>query len=92
MPSIFVASTEFIAAAEHQARSLGFPAAGVFVPHPIQDRTDDEMRAHADARVGRDHRGPHPPTRLTPRSVRATVLGARAGPGAVRAVGTFRRP
>jgi len=48
VPSIFVASTEFIAAAEHQARSLGFPAAGVFVPHPIQDRTDDEMRAHAD--------------------------------------------
>ena len=45
----FVASTEFVVAAESQARSLGFPAARVFVPHPIQDRTDDEMRAHADA-------------------------------------------
>ena len=51
VPSVFVASTEFIDAAEHQARALGFPAARVFVPHPIQDRTDDEMRAHADAAV-----------------------------------------
>lgn len=51
MPSVFVASTEFVDAAEHQARSLGFPAARVFVPHPIQYRTDDEMRAHADAAV-----------------------------------------
>ena len=45
---MFVASSEFIAAAEHQATALGFPAARVFVAHPIQDRTDDEMRAHAD--------------------------------------------
>jgi hypothetical protein len=49
VPAVFVASTEFIDAAEHQARALGFPAARVFVPHPIQDRTDDEMRAHAEA-------------------------------------------
>ena len=28
--------------------ALGFPSARVFVPHPIQDRTDDEMRAYAD--------------------------------------------
>ncbi|HEX8110518.1 MAG TPA: UGSC family (seleno)protein, partial [Kofleriaceae bacterium] len=34
-----------------QARALGFDAARVFVPHPIQDRTDDEMRALADAAV-----------------------------------------
>ena len=34
-----------------QAAALGFPAARVFVPHPIQDRTDDEMRALADAAV-----------------------------------------
>jgi hypothetical protein len=45
----FVASTEFVVAAESQARALGFPAARVFVPHPIQDRTDDEMVAYADA-------------------------------------------
>jgi hypothetical protein len=49
IPSVFVASTEFVDAADHQAKALGFPAARVFVPHPIQDRTDDEMRALADA-------------------------------------------
>ena len=45
----FVASTEFVVAAESQSRSLGFPAARVFVPHPIQDRTDAEVRDYADA-------------------------------------------
>jgi hypothetical protein len=44
----FVASEEFIQAAEAQANSLGFPAARVFVPHPIQDRTDAEMVEYAD--------------------------------------------
>ena len=51
MPSVFVASTEFVDAAEAQARAIGFDAARVFVPHPIQDRTDDEMVALADAAV-----------------------------------------
>jgi hypothetical protein len=51
LPGVFVASTEFFAAAAAQARALGFDAARVFVPHPIQDRTDDEMRALADAAV-----------------------------------------
>jgi hypothetical protein len=49
VPAVFVASSEFVEAAEVQARALGFPAAGVFVPHPIQDRTDEEMAAYADA-------------------------------------------
>jgi hypothetical protein len=50
VPSVFVASTEFIDAADTQARALGFDdVARVFVPHPIQDRTDDEIRALADA-------------------------------------------
>jgi hypothetical protein len=48
IPGVFVASTEFIEAAEAQARGLGFPAAAVYVPHPIQDRTDEEMQALAD--------------------------------------------
>jgi hypothetical protein len=48
-PAVFVASTEFIAAADAQATALGFDPARVFVPHPIQDRTDDELRALADA-------------------------------------------
>jgi len=51
LPGVFVASTEFVDAAASQARSLGFPAAAVFVPHPIQDRTDDELRALAEAAV-----------------------------------------
>ncbi len=46
---VFVASAVFVEAAEAQAQALGFPSARVFVPHPIQDRTDDEMRAYADA-------------------------------------------
>ena len=50
LPGMFVASEEFVDAAEVQSRSLGYSAmARVFTPHPIQDRTDDEMRAYADA-------------------------------------------
>jgi hypothetical protein len=49
IPTVFVASTEFIDAAAAQAQSLGVEPASIFVPHPIQDRTDDEMRALADA-------------------------------------------
>jgi hypothetical protein len=49
LPGVFVASAEFVSAAEVQSRSLGMPeVARVFTPHPIQDRTDDEMRAYAD--------------------------------------------
>ena len=49
LPGVFVASSEFVQAADSQSASLGFPTvARVFTPHPIQDRTDDEMRAYAD--------------------------------------------
>jgi hypothetical protein len=51
LPGVFVASSEFVEAAEAQAVALGLPAARVFVPHPIQDRTDEEMQALADAVV-----------------------------------------
>jgi D-alanine-D-alanine ligase-like ATP-grasp enzyme len=44
IPGVFVASTEFVDAAAAQAKALGFDPAAVFVPHPIQDRTDDEIR------------------------------------------------
>ena len=44
-PSVLVASNAFVDAAEKQARMLGQPQARrVFVEHPIQDRTDDELR------------------------------------------------
>ena len=50
IPAMFVASAEFVSAADAQSKALGFPdVARVFTPHPIQDRTDDEMRAYADA-------------------------------------------
>ncbi len=49
LPAVFVASREFAHAAEAQAAALGFAARRVLVPHPIQDRTDEEMRAYADA-------------------------------------------
>ena len=48
---VFLASTEFIDAAAAQARALGADPAVIFVPHPIQDRNDDEMRALADAAI-----------------------------------------
>ena len=50
VPGVFVASSEFVTAAIAQSTSLGFPSvARVFTPHPIQDRTDAEMRDYADA-------------------------------------------
>ena len=48
IPGVFVASTEFVDAAVAQAASLGADPARVFVAHPIQDRTDAELRALAD--------------------------------------------
>lgn len=46
----FLASTEFVAASDAQATALGYATVpAVFVPHPIQDRTDAEMAALADA-------------------------------------------
>ena len=51
LPGVFVASAEFVQAAAAQATALGFDPAAVFVAHPIQDRTDEEMEALADAAI-----------------------------------------
>ena len=48
IPGVGVATTEFVQAAASQSKSLGFDPALVFVAHPIQDRSDDELRALAD--------------------------------------------
>lgn len=48
IPSVMVASAEFVHAAEAQSEALGAEPLRVFVPHPIQDRTDNEMRQIAD--------------------------------------------
>ena len=46
---MFIASDQFVDAAIAQSTSLGFPAVSrIFTPHPIQDRTDDEMLTYAD--------------------------------------------
>ena len=45
-----VASIEFKEAADTQAKALGLKDARcVFVAHPIQDASDDQMRQKADA-------------------------------------------
>lgn len=49
IPGMFVASTEFMEAAAAQGEALGFEPAACYVPHPIQDRSDDEIRALAEA-------------------------------------------
>jgi len=51
IPTIGVATTEFIEAARVQSDDLGFDPAYVWVPHPIQDRTDAELHALAAAHV-----------------------------------------
>jgi hypothetical protein len=49
VPGVFVATVEFEDGAVHQARALGADPAAVYVRHPIQDRTDEEMVEIADA-------------------------------------------
>ncbi len=47
-PAVLVASSAFTDAAEAQSEMLGQPGIRrVFVGHPVQDRTDDEVRAMA---------------------------------------------
>jgi hypothetical protein len=52
-PAVLVASSAFEQAASHQAAALGQPEIKrVLVPHPIQDRTDEEL--HELARTAAD--------------------------------------
>jgi hypothetical protein len=48
IPTVGVATTEFRQGAEAQAKALGTDPAVVFIPHPVQDRTDDELKQLAD--------------------------------------------
>lgn len=53
IPSVPVATTEFMTAARAQASALGradFDA--IYVQHPIQDQTKEEIEERADAIVG----------------------------------------
>ncbi|MXY12370.1 MAG: hypothetical protein F4Z00_07910 [Acidimicrobiaceae bacterium] len=49
VPGVFVSTVHFASAVTAQSESLGFDAAAVLTHHPIQDQTDDEMTAIADA-------------------------------------------
>ena len=52
LPAVSIASSQFAEAAEVQRKALGMDGARyVVVEHPIQDATDDEMRAKAGAVV-----------------------------------------
>jgi hypothetical protein len=50
IPAVPVATTEFITPARIQAGALGRPEFdAVYVPHPIQDQTPQQIQARADA-------------------------------------------
>ncbi len=51
IPAVFVASEVFADAAQIQGDAIGFHPSNVMVQHPIQDRTDDEMRVIATEAV-----------------------------------------
>jgi len=48
VPGVFVASVEFAGGVAAQAEALGIDPPFVLVRHPIQDRTDEEMRTIAE--------------------------------------------
>jgi hypothetical protein len=51
-PAVLIASSAFEQAAAHQSKALGQPDIHrVLVPHPIQDRSDEELRQLARAAV-----------------------------------------
>ena len=51
VPGVFVASGVFVDAAQTQGEAIGFQPERLFVEHPIQDRTDEEMAGIADEAV-----------------------------------------
>ena len=51
IPGVMVASEQFRNAARAQADAIGFEPAIVWVPHPIQNRSREELRAIAAAAI-----------------------------------------
>ena len=49
---MFTATVQFSDAADTQSAALGLDVARVLTPHPIQDRTDEEMKSIADEAIG----------------------------------------
>jgi hypothetical protein len=53
IPAVAVATNEFITPARAQASALGRPGfEAIYVPHPIQDQTPEQVAARADAVAG----------------------------------------
>ena len=48
IPGVSVVTTGFTDAVETQSKALGFEPAILYVPHPIQNRTADELNKIAD--------------------------------------------
>jgi hypothetical protein len=48
IPGVSVVTTGFTDAVETQSKALGFDPAVLYVPHPIQNRTVDELNQIAD--------------------------------------------
>ena len=48
IPGISVVTTAFEGAVDAQSKALGFDPAVLYVPHPIQNRTPEELNKIAD--------------------------------------------
>ena len=48
IPGVSVVTTGFTDAVETQSKALGFEPAILYVPHPIQNRTAEELKKIAD--------------------------------------------
>jgi hypothetical protein len=51
IPGVSIVTTEFADAVEVQSQALGFEPAIVYVPHPIQNRTREELAKLADQAI-----------------------------------------
>lgn len=51
LPGVAIVTRAFSDAVEAQSRALGFEPAVVYVPHPIQNRTAEELATIADEAV-----------------------------------------
>jgi len=51
IPGVSIVTAEFKDAVEKQSAALGFDPAVVYVPHPIQNRTADELKQLADEAI-----------------------------------------
>jgi hypothetical protein len=48
IPGVSIVTAEFTDAVDVQSKALGFDPAVVYVPHPIQNRTNEELAKLAD--------------------------------------------